>query len=100
MNLNPNYESIGKAFTQQYYALFDDPAQRHQLVNLYNAEHSLMSFEGQQMQGSVKIMEKIQNLTFTKIAHLITAVDCQPTFDGGILISVLGQLKVRIPSNY
>ncbi|XP_040564898.1 LOW QUALITY PROTEIN: probable nuclear transport factor 2 [Lepeophtheirus salmonis] len=93
MTLNPNYESIGKAFTQQYYALFDDPAQRHQLVNLYNAEQSLMSFEGQQMQGSMKIMEKIQSLTFKKIAHLITAVDCQPTFDGGILINVLGQLK-------
>jgi hypothetical protein len=36
MALNPNYESIGKAFTQQYYQLFDDPTQRHQLVNLYN----------------------------------------------------------------
>ena len=24
----------------------------------------------------------------------ITAVDCQPMFDGGILINVLGQLKV------
>ena len=46
------------------------------------------------MQGAVKIMEKIQTLTFQKIAHLITAVDCQPMFDGGILINVLGQLKV------
>jgi hypothetical protein len=54
-----------------------------------------MSFEGQQMQGSAKIMEKIASLTFQKIAHLITAIDCQPTFDGGILINVLGQLKVR-----
>jgi hypothetical protein len=36
MALNPQYESIGKAFTQQYYALFDDPTQRHQLANLYN----------------------------------------------------------------
>ena len=54
-----------------------------------------MTFEGQQMQGSAKIMEKINSLTFQKIQHLITAVDCQPTFDGGILINVLGQLKVR-----
>jgi len=36
MTLNPNYEAIGKAFTQQYYALFDDPAQRSQLSALYN----------------------------------------------------------------
>jgi hypothetical protein len=40
-------------------------------------------------------MEKISSLGFQKIAHLITAVDCQPMFDGGILINVLGQLKVR-----
>ena len=39
-------------------------------------------------------MEKIHGLGFQKIAHLITAVDCQPMFDGGILINVLGQLKV------
>ena len=25
---------------------------------------------------------------------MITTVDCQPTFDGGVLINVLGQLKV------
>ena len=54
-----------------------------------------MTFEGQQMQGSVKIMEKFGSLTFQKIAHLVTAVDCQPMFDGGILINVLGQLKVE-----
>ena len=55
-----------------------------------------MTFEGEQRQGSAKIMEKFAGLTFQKIAHLITAVDCQPTFDGGILINVLGQLKVNI----
>jgi len=93
MALNPNYEQIGKAFTQQYYALFDNAATRGQLQALYNAEQSLMSFEGQQMQGAAKIMEKIASLTFQKIQHLITAVDCQPMFDGGILINVLGQLK-------
>jgi hypothetical protein len=93
MALNPNYEQIGKAFTQEYYALFDNPATRGQLQALYNADQSLMSFEGQQMQGAVKIMEKIASLTFQKIQHLITAIDCHPMFDGGILINVLGQLK-------
>merc|ERR1712088_706238 len=73
MALNPNYDAIGKAFVQQYYALFDDKNARPNLVNLYNAEQSLMTFE--------------------RIAHSITAIDCQPMFDGGILINVLGQLK-------
>jgi len=93
MALNPNYDAIGKAFVQQYYALFDDKNARPNLVNLYNAEQSLMTFEGVQMQGSAKIMEKISSLTFERIAHSITAIDCQPMFDGGILINVLGQLK-------
>ena len=53
MALNPQYDAIGKAFTQQYYALFDDAASRPQLINLYNAEQSLMTFEGQQMQGTI-----------------------------------------------
>jgi len=54
------------------------------------------------MQGSAKIMEKLGSLTFQKIAHLITAVDCQPMFDGGILINVLGQLKTDedIPQSF
>merc|ERR1712141_663268 len=94
MALNPNYESIGKAFVQQYYALFDDKNSRPNLVNLYNADQSLMSFEGVQVQGSAKIMEKISSLSFDRIAHSITSIDCQPMFDGGILINVLGQLKV------
>ena len=53
-----------------------------------------MTFEGQQMQGAAKIMEKVSSLTFQKIQRSITACDAQPTFDGGVLISVLGQLKV------
>ncbi|PRD20072.1 UNVERIFIED_CONTAM: ran-4 [Trichonephila clavipes] len=54
---------------------------------------SMLTFEGEQFFGCSKIMQKIQSLTFQKIAHSITAVDAQPMFDGGILISVLGQLK-------
>lgn len=93
MSLNPQYDTIGRTFVQQYYVFFDDPAQRANLANFYNEEKSLMTFEGQQLYGRTKIMEKIQGLTFQKIAHIITSVDTQPMFDGGILICVLGQLK-------
>jgi len=93
MALNPQYEDIGKGFVQQYYAIFDDPLQRPNLVNLYNNDQSFMTFEGQQLQGAVKIMEKLQSLTFQKITRVLTAVDSQPMFDGGILINVLGRLQ-------
>ncbi|XP_046680826.1 probable nuclear transport factor 2 isoform X1 [Homalodisca vitripennis] len=93
LNLNPAYEAIGKGFVQQYYLLFDDPAQRPNLVNMYNAETSFMTFEGMQLQGAMKIMEKLNSLTFQKINRIITAVDSQPMFDGGVLINVLGRLQ-------
>lgn len=93
MTLNPAYEAIGKGFVQQYYAIFDDPAQRPTLINMYNAESSFMTFEGLQIQGSVKIMEKLTSLSFQKINRVITAVDPQPMFDGGVLINVLGRLQ-------
>lgn len=41
MALNPQYEDIGKGFVQQYYALFDDPTQRANLVHLFNVNKYL-----------------------------------------------------------
>lgn len=35
-----------------------------------------------------------QGLAFQKINRIITAVDSQPMFDGGVLINVLGRLQV------
>ncbi|XP_053987388.1 nuclear transport factor-2 isoform X2 [Megalopta genalis] len=93
MALNPQYEVIGKGFVQQYYALFDDPAQRPNLINMYNTESSFMTFEGLQIQGAIKIMEKLTSLSFQKINRIITAIDSQPMFDGGVLINVLGRLQ-------
>lgn len=81
-----------------------------------------MTFEGQQIQGAAKILEKLQvshcicwsrvttlnttpfilllqSLTFQKIERAITAIDSQPMFDGGVLINVLGRLKVSVSSD-
>ncbi|XP_055677003.1 probable nuclear transport factor 2 [Lutzomyia longipalpis] len=93
MALNPQYEEIGKGFVQQYYLLFDNPSTRSGLANFYNVETSFMTFEGQQIQGSLKIIEKLQSLAFQKINRIITSVDSQPMFDGGVLINVLGRLQ-------
>uniref|UniRef100_A0A0K8TQF5 Nuclear transport factor 2 n=1 Tax=Tabanus bromius TaxID=304241 RepID=A0A0K8TQF5_TABBR len=93
MALNPQYEEIGNGFVTQYYAIFDDPAQRANLVNLYSATDSFMTFEGQQIQGAPKIMEKLNSLSFQTITRALTKVDSQPMFDGGVLISVIGRLK-------
>ncbi|TMW43578.1 hypothetical protein DOY81_011343, partial [Sarcophaga bullata] len=107
MALNPQYEDIGKGFVSQYYAMFDDPLQRPNVVNFiatlisylcwssrFDVTDSFMSFEGLQIQGAPKIMEKLNSLTFQKISRVITAVDSQPMYDGGVLINVLGRLQV------
>ena len=82
--------------------MFDNAATRGELAKLYNAEQSFLSFEGQQMQGTAKIMEKINSLTFQSIAHIVTSIDCHPMFDGGILVNVMGQLKTDndIPQSF
>lgn len=41
MALNPQYEEIGKGFVHQYYALFDDPSQRPNLVHLFNVSTAI-----------------------------------------------------------
>ena len=102
MALNPNFNAIGSAFVQSYYQMFDNNATRGELAKLYNAEQSFLSFEGQQMQGTTKIMEKINSLGFQSIGHNVTSVDCHPMFDGGILVNVMGQLKTDqdIPQSF
>jgi len=93
--INPHFQAIGENFTKQYYAVFDGPREgRVNLKNFYHAEFSLLTFEGSQVQGAELIVGKINMLTFQKIQRNLTTVDCQPTFDGGVVINVLGQLKL------
>ncbi|XP_038068532.1 uncharacterized protein LOC119737930 isoform X2 [Patiria miniata] len=60
-------KNIGTEFCEQYYNTFD--TNRAGLAPLYTA------------------------LPFKAVKHVATAVDCQPTVDNSILISVLGQVK-------
>lgn len=85
MAFNPNYDEIGKTFVSQYYSIFDNPDTRAQLVVFYNVRSgtfswkwfttwfislhgflslqpttSFMTFEGCQVQGAEKIIEKFQ----------------------------------------
>ncbi|XP_043469143.1 probable nuclear transport factor 2 [Leptopilina heterotoma] len=93
MATNIDYERLSKEFVQHYYNQFDDPAQRRNLTNMYDPTNSLMTFEGAQIQGSAKIMEKLNSLSFNTINRIVTTVDSQPMPDGGILINVVGRLK-------
>jgi len=91
--MNPNFNEIGNAFVTHYYKLFDNKDTRAQIGALYNAEAALMTFEDTQIMGIQKIMEKVQNQPLDNMMRALSKIDCQPMANGGILVTVIGQLK-------
>ncbi|RZC60204.1 hypothetical protein C5167_021953 [Papaver somniferum] len=85
-------EAVSKAFVEHYYTTFD--ANRGSLGSLYQ-EGSMLTFEGQQIQGSQNIVAKLNSLPFQQCKHTITTVDCQPSGPaGGMLVFVSGSLQL------
>ncbi|XVF31250.1 hypothetical protein REPUB_Repub16aG0129200 [Reevesia pubescens] len=80
---------VAKAFVEHYYSTFD--AIQASLANLYQ-DGSMLTFEGQKIQGSQNFMAKFTGLPFQQCQHNITTVDCQPSGAGGILVFVFGTL--------
>lgn len=61
MSYNPNFEQIGNALIQLYYSKFDvadGPTRAQGLLDLYDAEESIMTFEGSQVKGRQAILER------------------------------------------
>ncbi|PRQ39876.1 putative nuclear transport factor 2, NTF2-like domain-containing protein [Rosa chinensis] len=85
-------DAVAKAFVEHYYSLFD--SNRAALANLYQ-EGSMLTFEGQKIQGSQNIVAKLTSLPFQQCQHSITTVDCQPSGPaGGMLVFVSGNLQL------
>ncbi|KAI9164400.1 Nuclear transport factor 2 [Blastocladiella emersonii ATCC 22665] len=84
-------KAVAKQFVDYYYQIFD--TNRAGLRQLYR-EHSMMSFEGTDLQGVNAIMNKLENLPFSQIQHRVLSVDAQPSNPtaGSLLIIVTGQL--------
>ena len=91
LQMEAQYEQVGKAFIQHYYAAFD--SNRAALADLYQAE-SMLSFEGSQVAGRDAIVAKLTSLPFQQVQHQVTSTDCHPTTNGGILVHVCGNLVV------
>ncbi|PVU85129.1 hypothetical protein BB559_001570 [Furculomyces boomerangus] len=86
-------EQVSKEFTAFYYNTFD--ANRADLRPLYRAG-SMLTFEGQQFMGLDSIMEKLQGLSFQKVAHQISTCEFQPSNPqmSSIIILVTGFLLI------
>lgn len=85
-------ESVGKAFIQYYYQLFE--SNRPALGNLYQ-DASMMTFEGNKLQGTANILQKLQSLPFGQCKVSLGTQDFQPSVSGGILVFVTGTIQVR-----
>ncbi|KIJ69654.1 hypothetical protein HYDPIDRAFT_106304 [Hydnomerulius pinastri MD-312] len=85
--------SVAKQFTDYYYTQFD--IDRSQLAPLYR-DKSMLTFEGEQFQGTGAIIEKLRGLSFGTVQHKVTTLDVQPSSptQTSLLVSVTGLLLV------
>jgi len=85
--------AVAKQFTEFYYTTFD--SNRAGLQALYR-DHSMLSWEGQPIQGAASISEKLTTLPFEKVQHKVTTLDAQPSSPtiASLIVSVTGLLVV------
>ena len=74
-----------------YYNIFD--TNRAGLQSLYQ-DMSMMTFEGEKIQGAQAITQKLTALPFQTVKHEVITADSQPTASGGVMVFVCGNLKV------
>lgn len=85
-------DAVAKAFVEHYFSTFD--ADRSGLANLYQ-ENSMLTFEGQKIQGAQSIVAKLTSLPFQQCKHSVSTVDCQPSGPtGSMLVFVSGNLQL------
>ncbi|KAG6541954.1 hypothetical protein Mapa_016679 [Marchantia paleacea] len=85
-------DSVAKAFVEHYYATFD--TSRVNLLGYYQ-DASMLTFEGEKIQGAQNITAKLNSLPFQQCKHNISTVDCQPSGPaGGMLVFVSGNLQL------
>ncbi|KAL8214710.1 hypothetical protein R6Q57_004159 [Mikania cordata] len=90
--MEEHVELVGRAFVEHYYHLFD--TDRSSLASLYH-QSSMLTFEGQKLQGVDDICSKINQLPFDTCQHLISTIDTQPaSFSGSIVVFVSGSLRL------
>ncbi|OMO64890.1 Nuclear transport factor 2 [Corchorus olitorius] len=85
-------DMVGKAFVDHYYHLFDND--RPSLSSLYQPS-SMLTFEGQKIQGVDEIAAKLNQLPIDQCRHVISTIDSQPSsITGGIVVFVSGSLQL------
>ncbi|KAL7569854.1 hypothetical protein ACA910_008523 [Epithemia clementina (nom. ined.)] len=83
-------DEVANAFVQHFYQAFD--ADAGQLAGLYTPS-SMMTFEGQQFQGTEAIINKLKQVG--KVSHQVKSTDVQPSHNSNaIIIFVTGAVSI------
>eukprot|EP00578_Thalassiosira_sp_NH16_P024230 CAMPEP_0181102564 /NCGR_PEP_ID=MMETSP1071-20121207/14388_1 /TAXON_ID=35127 /ORGANISM="Thalassiosira sp., Strain NH16" /LENGTH=121 /DNA_ID=CAMNT_0023185557 /DNA_START=82 /DNA_END=447 /DNA_ORIENTATION=- len=83
-------EEVAKAFVQHFYQTCD--AGVDALGGLFN-DQSMLTFEGQQVQGSAAIIAKLKSVGTVK--HTVKTTDIQPSANpNAIVIFVTGAIQI------
>ncbi|ERN09857.1 hypothetical protein AMTRI_Chr06g193990 [Amborella trichopoda] len=83
---------VARAFVEHYYSTFD--TNRAGLASLYQ-DNSMLTFEGQKVQGAQNIVTKLTSLPFQQCQHSITTIDSQPSVHpNSIIVFVSGNLQL------
>ncbi|KAL0903681.1 hypothetical protein M5K25_028079 [Dendrobium thyrsiflorum] len=85
-------DAVARAFVEHYYRTFD--TNRAGLAGLYQ-DSSMLSFEGEKIQGAAAITAKLTGLQFQQCQHNISTIDCQTSGPaGGVIVFVSGSLQL------
>merc|ERR1719387_1618961 len=92
--MEQNFKQLGEEFAKVYYQTYD--SNRQGLKALYEAQ-SLLTFEGDGIQGADMIGAKLTSLPFQQVQHQVAKCDCHPVpgSPDKILISVTGTMIVN-----
>uniref|UniRef100_A0A0A9WZ74 Nuclear transport factor 2 n=2 Tax=Lygus hesperus TaxID=30085 RepID=A0A0A9WZ74_LYGHE len=92
--------AVAQAFVTHYYNLFDSGKEGIANLRMLYQDSSMLSFEGQNIQGSANIIRHLSELRFTSVNHVVKSMDVQPSgVPGALLVSVQGDLKVDGEAN-
>ena len=83
------FEEIAHNFVREYYKRVQTG--RDSVGGLYGP-NSLLTWEGAKIQGAAKIQDKVKSQP--KLQYKIDKVDAQPMPSNGVLVLVVGKLKI------
>ena len=86
-----NFNQVGQAFVQQYYALFDNNFQRAGIRSFYDTSDSALVYASALYFGSDSIMNRLSSVS-NVVQRNISSVDSQPTNDAGVIVNVFGRI--------